>query len=120
MELEGVIPDYVQGICVTSEYLLPSNLRTSVTNAWLNAKYLETVRRAFLRESPKLVAALEKLGMRTRPITSGVCTADYLDEDECGLVGRITRIDKRPLEAASAPARSRSSRRTPNRRRAKS
>jgi N-acetyl-gamma-glutamyl-phosphate reductase/acetylglutamate kinase len=27
MELEGVIPDYVQGICVTGEYLLSSNER---------------------------------------------------------------------------------------------
>jgi N-acetyl-gamma-glutamyl-phosphate reductase/acetylglutamate kinase len=61
---------------------------------------LETAIRAFLQESPKLVAALEKLGMRTRPITSGACMANYLDEDKCGLVGRITRIDKRPLEAA--------------------
>jgi N-acetyl-gamma-glutamyl-phosphate reductase/acetylglutamate kinase len=77
-----------------------SFLLTSVANARLNAKELETARRAFLQESPKLVAALENLGMRTLPITSGVCTADYLDEDKCGLVGRITRVDKRPLEAA--------------------
>jgi N-acetyl-gamma-glutamyl-phosphate reductase/acetylglutamate kinase len=53
-----------------------------------------------MRRSPRPPAALEKLGMRTRPITSGVCTADHLDEDKCRLVGRITRVDKRPLEAA--------------------
>jgi N-acetyl-gamma-glutamyl-phosphate reductase/acetylglutamate kinase len=46
------------------------------------------------------VAALEKLGTRARPITSGVCTADCLDEDKCMLVERITHVDKRPLEAA--------------------
>jgi len=46
------------------------------------------------------VGALEKLGTRARPITSGVFTADYLDKDKYGLVGRITRVDKRPLEAS--------------------
>lgn len=44
--------------------------------------------------------ALEKLGTRARPITSGVFTADFLDKDKYGLVGKVTRIDKRPLEAA--------------------
>ena len=46
------------------------------------------------------MSALEKLGTRARPITSGVFTADFLDKDKYGLVGKITRIDKRPLEAA--------------------
>lgn len=46
------------------------------------------------------MGALEKLGTRARPITSGVFTADYLDKDKYGLVGRITRVDKRPLEAS--------------------
>lgn len=27
-------------------------------------------------------------------------TADYLDKDKYGLVGKITKVDKRPLEAA--------------------
>jgi acetylglutamate synthase len=49
----------------------------------------------------KLVAALEKLGTRARPITSGDFTADYLlDKDEYGLVARITCVDERLLEAA--------------------
>ena len=46
------------------------------------------------------MGALEKLGTRARPITSGVFTADYLDKDKYGLVGKITRVDKRPLEAS--------------------
>jgi N-acetyl-gamma-glutamyl-phosphate reductase/acetylglutamate kinase len=46
------------------------------------------------------VGALEKLGTRARPITSGVFTADYLDKDKYGLVGKIMRVDKRPLEAS--------------------
>jgi N-acetyl-gamma-glutamyl-phosphate reductase/acetylglutamate kinase len=54
----------------------------------------------FLEENLKLVGALEKLGTRARPITSGVFTADYLDKEKYGLVGKITKIDKRPLEAS--------------------
>ena len=40
------------------------------------------------------------MGTRARPITSVVFTADFLDKDKYGLVGKITRIDKRPLEAS--------------------
>jgi N-acetyl-gamma-glutamyl-phosphate reductase/acetylglutamate kinase len=54
----------------------------------------------FLEENLKLVGALETLGTRARPITSGVFTSDYLDRQKYGLVGRITKVDKRPLEAA--------------------
>ncbi|KZT18733.1 bifunctional acetylglutamate kinase/N-acetyl-gamma-glutamyl-phosphate reductase [Neolentinus lepideus HHB14362 ss-1] len=82
IEREGVIPDYIDGIRVT------------------DAKTLQIARRVFLEENLKLVGALEKLGTRARPITSGVFTADYLDKEKYGLVGKITRVDKRPLEAA--------------------
>ncbi|GLB41236.1 putative acetylglutamate kinase [Lyophyllum shimeji] len=82
MEREGVVPDYIDGIRVT------------------DAKTLQVARRVFLEENLKLVGALEKLGTRARPITSGVFTADYLDKDKYGLVGKITKIDKRPLEAS--------------------
>jgi N-acetyl-gamma-glutamyl-phosphate reductase/acetylglutamate kinase len=54
----------------------------------------------FLEENLRLVGALETLGTRARPITSGVFTSDYLDRQKYGLVGRITKVDKRPLEAA--------------------
>ncbi|KAF7303648.1 Arg-6 protein [Mycena indigotica] len=82
IEREGVVPDYIEGIRVT------------------DAKTLQIARRVFLEENLKLVGALEKLGTRARPITSGVFTADYLDKDKFGLVGKITKIDKRPLEAS--------------------
>ncbi|KAF8218070.1 acetylglutamate kinase ARG6 [Mycena galopus ATCC 62051] len=82
IEREGVVPDYIDGIRVT------------------DAKTLQIARRVFLEENLKLVGALEKLGTRARPITSGVFTADYLDKEKYGLVGKITRIDKRPLEAS--------------------
>ncbi|KAG6908293.1 hypothetical protein DXG01_005394 [Tephrocybe rancida] len=82
MDHEGVVPDYIDGIRVT------------------DAKTLQIARRVFLEENLKLVGALEKLGTRARPITSGVFTADYLDKEKYGLVGKITKIDKRPLEAS--------------------
>jgi N-acetyl-gamma-glutamyl-phosphate reductase/acetylglutamate kinase len=65
-----------------------------------DARTLKIARRVFLEENLKLVGALERLGTRARPITSGVFTADYLDHSKYGLVGRITRVDKRPLEAS--------------------
>ena len=82
IEAEGITPDYIDGIRIT------------------DARTLGIARRVFMEENLKLVAALEKLGTRARPITSGVFTADYLDKDKYGLVGKITRVDKRPLEAS--------------------
>lgn len=53
-----------------------------------------------MQENLKLTAALERLGTRARPIPTGVFTADYLDKAKYGLVGKITRVDKAPIEAA--------------------
>lgn len=66
----------------------------------LDAKTLNIARRVFAEENLRLVAALEKLGARARPIVTGVFTADFLDREKYGLVGKITRVDKRPIEAA--------------------
>ncbi|KAI0295691.1 bifunctional acetylglutamate kinase/N-acetyl-gamma-glutamyl-phosphate reductase [Russula brevipes] len=82
IESGGVVPEYIDGIRVT------------------DAKTLQIARRVFLDENLRIVSALEKLGTRARPITSGVFTADYLDREKYGLVGKITRVDKRPLEAS--------------------
>ncbi|PPQ96704.1 hypothetical protein CVT26_010256 [Gymnopilus dilepis] len=82
MDQEGVIPNYIDGIRVT------------------DAKTLQIARRVFLEENLKLVGALEALGTRARPITSGVFSASYLDKDKYGLVGKITKVDKRPIEAS--------------------
>ncbi|OWZ75786.1 N-acetyl-gamma-glutamyl-phosphate reductase [Cryptococcus neoformans Tu401-1] len=82
LESEGVIPDYEDGIRIT------------------DAKTLAVARRVFLQENLKLTTALERLGTRARPIPTGVFTADYLDKSKYGLVGKITRVDKAPIEAA--------------------
>lgn len=53
-----------------------------------------------MQENLKLTSALERLGTRARPIPSGVFTATYLDKEKYGLVGKITSVDKTPIEAA--------------------
>ena len=98
IEREGIVPDYIDGIRVTGASTFC--LKISLTNARVDAKTLQIARRVFQEENLKIVTALEKLGTRARPITSGVFTADYLDKDKYGLVGKITRVDKRPLEAS--------------------
>jgi N-acetyl-gamma-glutamyl-phosphate reductase/acetylglutamate kinase len=99
---EGVIPDYIDGIRITGmiiNYIHNSVYRLLIFFC-IDAKTLQIARRVFLEENLKLVSALERLGARARPITSGVFTADYLDQAKYGLVGKITKVDKRPIEAS--------------------
>ncbi|BGP51025.1 hypothetical protein JCM10450v2_006951 [Rhodotorula kratochvilovae] len=82
LEADGIVPDYIDGIRIT------------------DARTLSHARRVFLSENLKLVSTLEELGTRARPITGGVFTAEYLDQPRYGYVGRITGVDKEPIEAA--------------------
>ncbi|KAK9460301.1 Aspartate/glutamate/uridylate kinase [Lipomyces oligophaga] len=82
LEAEGVEPDYIDGIRIT------------------DSKTMAVVRRCFLEQNLKLVDALEKQGVRARPITGGVFTAEYLDKEKYKLVGHITKVDKTPIEAS--------------------
>ena len=82
LEAAGVEPQFEDGIRVT------------------DGKTLALARSLFLEENLKLVEALEDLGVRARPITSGVFAADYLDKEKYNLVGKINKVDKAPIEAA--------------------
>ena len=82
IEDSGVEPQFEDGIRVT------------------DPKTLGIARTLFLEENLRLVEELERLGVRARPITSGVFTADYLDKEKYNLVGKITHVDKKPIEAA--------------------
>ncbi|KAL8704122.1 MAG: hypothetical protein Q9201_002706 [Fulgogasparrea decipioides] len=82
LERAGVEPQFEDGIRVT------------------DGKTLELARSLFLEENLKLVEELENRGVRARPITSGVFTADYLDKEKYNLVGKIRRVDRNPIEAA--------------------
>jgi N-acetyl-gamma-glutamyl-phosphate reductase / acetylglutamate kinase len=82
LEDAGVEPQFEEGIRVT------------------DGKTLAVARKLFLEENLKLVEKLEEMGVRARPITSGVFTADYLDKEKYDLVGRIYQVNKGPIEAA--------------------
>lgn len=82
LEKEGVEPDYIDGIRITD----PRTLRVA--------------RQVFLEENQRLVEKLESFGSRARPIPLGTFTASYLDKEKYGLVGKIEKVDKEPIESA--------------------
>ncbi|KAF8937445.1 Aspartate/glutamate/uridylate kinase [Dissophora ornata] len=82
LEKAGVVPDYHDGIRITDE------------------KTLEIARKVFMAENLKLVEALEKMGTRARPLPGGVFTAEYLNKDRYGFVGKITGVNKEVIEAS--------------------
>lgn len=82
LEDAGVEPQFEDGIRVT------------------DGKTLSLARKLFLEENLKLVEQLENMGVRARPITTGVFSADYLDKEKYNLVGKINKVDKKPIESA--------------------
>jgi N-acetyl-gamma-glutamyl-phosphate reductase/acetylglutamate kinase len=82
LEDAGVEPQFEEGIRVT------------------DGKTLAVARKLFLEENLKLVEKLEEMGVRARPITSGVFGAEYLDKPKYDLVGKINKVNKGPIEAA--------------------
>ncbi|KAF9169572.1 hypothetical protein BGX21_011384 [Mortierella sp. AD011] len=82
LEEAGVVPDYHDGIRITDD------------------KTLEIARKVFMSENLKLVEALEKMGTRARPMPGGVFTAQYLDKERYGFVGKITGVNKDVIEAS--------------------
>ncbi|EGV60582.1 hypothetical protein CANTEDRAFT_110287 [Yamadazyma tenuis ATCC 10573] len=82
LENEGIEPEYIDGIRIT------------------NPETMKVVRSCFLEQNLRLVTALEKTGVRARPITAGVFNADYLDKDKYQLVGKITSVNKSAIEAS--------------------
>ncbi|KAI5867608.1 Aspartate/glutamate/uridylate kinase [Durotheca rogersii] len=82
LEDAGVEPEFEEGIRIT------------------DGKTLGIARRLFLAENLKLVQRLEEMGVRARPITSSVFTADYLNKDKWKYVGKITEVNKEPIQSA--------------------
>ncbi|MBE7181606.1 MAG: acetylglutamate kinase, partial [Terriglobus roseus] len=79
----GVQEEYEEGIRVTDE------------------KTLGVARKLFLEENLKLVEALGRKGVQAWPVTSGVLTAEYLDRQRYKYVGKITAVNKRPIESCT-------------------
>jgi bifunctional N-acetylglutamate synthase/kinase len=63
-------------------------------------RVLEIARRVTLRENLRLVEALEELGTRARPVTSGVFEAEIIDQERLGLVGRVVRIHEGSIQSS--------------------
>lgn len=84
LEAAGIEPEYEEGIRIT------------------DAKTLGIARKLFLEENLKLVEALGEHGVQAWPITSGVLQADYLDKEKWKYVGKITSVNKTPIESAIA------------------
>ncbi|KAI0397739.1 Aspartate/glutamate/uridylate kinase [Xylariaceae sp. FL0594] len=82
LEDAGVEPQFEEGIRIT------------------DGKTLGIARRLFLDENLKLVQRLEQMGVRARPITSSVFTADYLNKDKWKFVGKITDVNEEPIQTA--------------------
>lgn len=64
-----------------------------------DAETLDVARRVFMEQNLKLVEALEALGTRARPITSGVFEATLLDEETYGFVGEISNVHLEPIRS---------------------
>lgn len=82
LEDAGVEPEFHDGIRVT------------------DGKTLALARKLFLEENLRLVEELERMGVRARPLTAGVLSADYLDKEKYNLVGKINGVNKAPIESA--------------------
>lgn len=63
-------------------------------------KALEIVRKVFRAENLRLVDALEAMGTRARPITSGVFEAELVDRRGKGLVGRVTKVHGEAIDSS--------------------
>src|SRR6185437_546126 len=63
-------------------------------------RVLEIARRVTLRENLRLVEALEALGTRARPVTSGVFEAEIIDPERLGFVGRVVRIHQGSIQSS--------------------
>ncbi|KAJ2825393.1 hypothetical protein FBU31_003729, partial [Coemansia sp. 'formosensis'] len=61
---------------------------------------LAIAREVFASENRKLVEALERLGTRARPITSGVFVADYLNREKYDRVGKIVKVNRDVVESS--------------------
>ena len=61
---------------------------------------LGIVRRVFHQQNLRLVDALHAMETRATSVVSGVFAAEWLDRENFGLVGNVSRIELAPIEAA--------------------
>ncbi|HEX7348221.1 MAG TPA: acetylglutamate kinase [Rhodanobacteraceae bacterium] len=61
---------------------------------------LGIVRRVFQQQNFRLVDALRDMQTRATSVVSGVFAASCIDRENCGLVGKVERIDLAPIDAS--------------------
>ncbi|HLI18857.1 MAG TPA: acetylglutamate kinase [Rhodanobacteraceae bacterium] len=61
---------------------------------------LGIVRRVFQQQNLKLVDALHAMDTRATSVVSGVFAASYFDRENCGLVGKVDRVELAPIDAS--------------------
>ncbi|HJP97072.1 MAG TPA: acetylglutamate kinase [Rhodanobacteraceae bacterium] len=61
---------------------------------------LGIVRRVFHQQNLALVDALHAMDTRATSVVSGVFAAGWLDRENCGLVGKVERIELAPIDAS--------------------
>jgi acetylglutamate kinase len=61
---------------------------------------LEVVRKVIQAENLRLVEALEEMGTRARPISSGVFSATLRDRETLGFVGDVNAVDLDPIRSS--------------------
>ncbi len=82
LEAAGITKQTVNGLRVTSP------------------QTLAIVRRVFQTQNLNLVEALQEVDARATSVLSGVFEAEYIDQAQLGLVGRVSRVNLAPIEAS--------------------
>lgn len=65
-----------------------------------STKALGIVRRVFQQQNLRLVEALQSMDTRATSVGTGVFTADYLDRERYGMVGKVCSINLAPIDAS--------------------
>lgn len=98
----GLWPIVVHGAGTQlNETLAASGIETARVDGQrvTSPQVLEMARRVFQRVGLSLADALESVGTRARPITTGVFEATIVDREKLGLVGQVTRVHVEPIES---------------------
>ncbi|KAK2075395.1 hypothetical protein P8C59_009524 [Phyllachora maydis] len=98
----AILTDYLDELCSSLAFLYTAGVEPQFEEGIrvTDAKTLRIARNLFLQENLKLVNKLAELGVNAEPLTGPMFTADYLNKEKWGFVGKITGVNKESIEAA--------------------
>ena len=99
----GLTPIVVHGAGPQLDHeLARQGIKTPIVNGLrvTSPQALSVVSRVFHAENLKLVEALQSIGARASSILGGVFEAEHLNRRTYQLVGRVTRVEVGPIDAA--------------------